>query len=142
MPQAGLSIHLDCGVLVTQEGRVSCVSNLLANTYYLLLRTLSQNQLCAGLSGRMIQVWNLSVTNSDLLIQLRFISERLKALLESWYQHESCLPKCPSLTLPTVASNSAQLYIEKINGTSYAYGLPMPPALCAHTTHILSHLHP
>lgn len=89
----------------------------------------------------MIQVWNLSVTNSDLLVQMRFISERLKAFLESWYQYESRLPKCPALTLPTVALNSAQLYIEKINGTSYACGLPMPPALRAHTAHILSHLH-
>lgn len=87
----------------------------------------------------MIHMWNLSVTNSDLLIQMRFTSERLKAFLESWYQYENCLPKCPALTLSTVASNSAKLYIEKIKGTSYAYGLPIP--LCAHTTHILSHLH-
>ena len=54
MPQAGLSICLSD----PQQGRISFVSNLLVNTYYLLD------------SGWMLHTQYLSVTKSDLLIQI------------------------------------------------------------------------
>ena len=59
MPQNGLSI---------------CLSDPTAGQSQLPEQLASEHLLCAG-SGWMLHMWYLNVTNSDLLIQMRFIIE-------------------------------------------------------------------
>ena len=86
-----------------QQGRVSCLCNLL----------------CAGLwvdATLSISVW-LTVTFS-----YRWGSyQRLKTFLESWFQYETCLPRCSALTLPTIFPILAKLYIENTSGISWIH---------------------
>ena len=86
MPQAGLSL---------------CLSDPTAGQSQLPEQLASEHLLCAG-SGWMLGRISVQLTVTS---SYRCISQqRLKTFLESCSHYETCLPRCPAFTLPSVSS--------------------------------------